>query len=177
MFIYGPIDCFEQIEQCNMSLRAAIIPVTPLQQNCTIFWCDETNKGVVIDPGGDVPVILDAIEELGLDIECILLTHGHFDHVGGAMDLAESTNAPIVGPHKEDAFITSKVVVAGEMFNLDGGRDVEGNRWLDDGDEIKFGNVTLNVAPLPVPIDSAHIFPPCSSINPFAMGSPIPSPP
>ena len=48
-----------------MSLNVAIIPVTPLQQNCTLMWCAETLKGVVIDPGGDVDVIMGAIEQIG----------------------------------------------------------------------------------------------------------------
>jgi len=132
-----------------MPLKAAVIPVTDLQQNCTLLWCSETNKGVVIDPGGDVPAILDAVKEIGITIEKILLTHGHFDHVGGAMDLSEALQVPIVGPHQDDDFITSAVVSTGKMYGLDGGRDVEGNAWLDDGDQITFGTITLTVAHTP----------------------------
>jgi len=132
-----------------MPLKAAVIPVTDLQQNCTLLWCSETNKGVVIDPGGDVPAILEAVKEIGITIEKILLTHGHFDHVGGAMDLSEALQVPIVGPHQDDAFITSAVVSTGKMYGLDGGRDVEGNAWLNDGDQITFGTITLTVAHTP----------------------------
>jgi len=132
-----------------MSLKVAIIPVTPLQQNCTLMWCTDTMKGVVIDPGGDIDVVQDAITEIGFEVVKVLLTHGHFDHVGGAMDLAERTGTPIFGPHEDDEFITSKVVEGGQKFGLGGGRDISGNAWLNDGDTVAFGNVTLNVLHTP----------------------------
>lgn len=132
-----------------MPLKAAIIPVTPLQQNCTLMWCEETLKGVVIDPGGDVDVVQNAIAEIGMTVEKILLTHGHFDHVGGAMDLAEVLDAPIVGPHKDDKFITTEVAAAGQRYDIPGGRDVSGNAWLNDGDTVTFGTITLRVIHTP----------------------------
>ncbi|MBL4693157.1 MAG: MBL fold metallo-hydrolase [Magnetovibrio sp.] len=132
-----------------MSLKASIIPVTPLQQNCTIFWCDETQKGIVVDPGGDVSDLLDALKENQIILEKVVLTHGHFDHVGGAMDLSKATGVPIIGPHQDDAFITTAVVAAQNMYDLDGGKDVVGNAWLNDGDQITFGNITLDVIHTP----------------------------
>ncbi|HEY9163746.1 MAG TPA: MBL fold metallo-hydrolase [Magnetovibrio sp.] len=132
-----------------MSIKAAVIPVTPLQQNCTLMWCAETLKGVVIDAGGDVEVIEEAIRETGMTLERVLLTHGHFDHVGGAMDLAERMNVPIDGPHKDDEFLTSAVVSSGQKYGIPGGRDVTGNAWLNDGDTVTFGNATLQVIHTP----------------------------
>lgn len=132
-----------------MPLKAAVIPVTPLQQNCTLMWCDETMKGVIIDPGNEVDTIIEAVGEVGITIERILLTHGHFDHVGGAMELSERLHAPIFGPHQDDEFITTAVVKAGTLYNLPGGRDVAGNTWLNDGDTVTFGNVTLDVIHTP----------------------------
>lgn len=126
-------------------LKATVVPVTPLEQNCTFMWCEQTMIGVVIDPGGDVDALQDAIKEIGITIDKVLLTHGHFDHVGGAMDLAEQLNVPIVGPHKDDEFITTKVVEGGQKFGLGGGRDISGNTWLNDGDTVEFGNEILNV--------------------------------
>ena len=132
-----------------MSLKVAVIPVTPLQQNCTLMWCEDTLHGVVIDPGGDVEVIRDAIGQIGMTLDKVLLTHGHFDHVGGAMDLAEQAGAPIIGPHADDEFITTRVVEGGQKFGLGGGRDVSGNIWLNDGDTVQFGNQTLRVIHTP----------------------------
>ena len=133
-----------------MSLQAAVIPVTPLMQNCTLMWCDDTKDGVVIDPGGDVDVILDAIEQTGMKPVRILLTHGHFDHVGGAMELAEKLDVSIVGPHEDDAFLTEHVVDGANQFGVPGAwRDITGNAWLEDGDTIEVGNETLRVIHTP----------------------------
>jgi glyoxylase-like metal-dependent hydrolase (beta-lactamase superfamily II) len=63
---------------------AAIIPVTPFQQNCTLLWCEATRKAVVIDPGGDVPQILAAIEQADVTVEQIWLTHGHISITSAA---------------------------------------------------------------------------------------------
>jgi glyoxylase-like metal-dependent hydrolase (beta-lactamase superfamily II) len=79
-------------------LKAAIVPVTPFQQNCTILWEEPSKRAVVIDPGGEVPHILDAIANLGVRIERILLTHGHIDHAGGAAALKEALEQAAVAP-------------------------------------------------------------------------------
>ena len=75
------------------TLRAGIIPVTPFQQNCTVLFDQDTKSGVVIDPGGDVDVILQTIAENDLTIEAIWLTHGHIDHAGGADELPRKAQA------------------------------------------------------------------------------------
>lgn len=61
-------------------------------------------KGVVIDPGGDVKQLVALIKELGVEVEKLVLTHGHLDHVGGSEELADALSTPIVGPHKADNF-------------------------------------------------------------------------
>src|SRR6185295_19722558 len=78
---------------------AMIVPVTLFEQNCTIIWCEATKKAVVIDPGGDVPKIRDAIKQTAVSVEKIWLTHGHIDHVGGAAELRDALKVPIEGPH------------------------------------------------------------------------------
>ena len=70
-------------------MKAVIIPVTPFQQNCSVLWCEDTNKAAVVDPGGENERIEAAIAEQGVEVEKIMLTHGHIDHAGGAADLAE----------------------------------------------------------------------------------------
>ncbi len=78
-------------------LKVLLIPVTPFQQNCSLVFDDVRKVGAVVDPGGDVPVILGAIAESGITIEKILLTHGHIDHAGGAAELKEKLDVPIEG--------------------------------------------------------------------------------
>lgn len=132
-----------------MTLKVAILPVTPLQQNCSLVWCDETNRGALIDPGGDVSEIKQAIKDTGMEVERILITHGHFDHVGGAKQLAEDLSVPIEGPHRGDKFWLDIVVEQGERFNVPGGRTFEPDRWLEAGDTVTFGNITMDVAHCP----------------------------
>jgi len=77
-------------------IRAAIIPVTPLQQNCTLFWCTETMRGAFVDPGGDLPMLKKAAQQHGVTIEKLLITHGHIDHCGQAGVLARDLGVPVV---------------------------------------------------------------------------------
>ena len=69
-------------------MRYTVVPVTPFEQNCTIFWCEKTRRAVVIDPGGDIERILQTLTDEGLTLEKILVTHGHIDHAGGVAALA-----------------------------------------------------------------------------------------
>jgi hydroxyacylglutathione hydrolase len=85
-------------------IKALIAPVTPLAQNCTIVWCAKTRKAAIIDPGGEVPRLLEALKAHDLTLEKIWITHGHLDHAGGAAALQAATGAPIEGPHPDDAF-------------------------------------------------------------------------
>ena len=88
------------------TISVNIIPVTPFQQNCALIWDSETMVGSVIDPGGDVPKILEAITKAGVKVESIYLTHGHMDHVGGAAELAAALyNKPVIGPSMRDDFL------------------------------------------------------------------------
>jgi hydroxyacylglutathione hydrolase len=117
-------------------LRAAIIPVTPFEQNCTILWDETTMVGAVVDPGGDVERIMDAIAEVGCRIEKILLTHGHIDHAGGATDLrAALGNVPIEGPHLADKFLLDGLEAQGRQYGF-GAKNATPDRWLVDGDKV-----------------------------------------
>jgi glyoxylase-like metal-dependent hydrolase (beta-lactamase superfamily II) len=126
-------------------LKAAIIPVTPFQQNCTLLWCTETMQAAVVDPGGDLDRIEQAITEQNVTLERILITHGHIDHAGGAAELAERNGVPIEGPQKEDAFWIDKLATQGAEFGLTGARVFTPDRWLEGGDTVRFGNVEMDV--------------------------------
>ncbi len=125
-------------------LRAAIIPVTPLQQNCTLIWCTATMKAAVVDPGGDLPRIHAAIAEAGVTVEQVLLTHGHIDHAGEAKPLADELGVPIVGPHEDDRFWLARLDEDGRNYGIRG-VVFEPDRWLDDGDTVQIGDLTLDV--------------------------------
>ena len=85
-------------------MNVSIIPVTPLEQNCSLLCCEASGKAAVVDPGGDLQRILAAAREAGVEIEKILLTHGHFDHAGAAGRMARELGVPIEGPYKPDHY-------------------------------------------------------------------------
>jgi hydroxyacylglutathione hydrolase len=119
-------------------LKAAIVPVTPFQQNCTLLWDTQTKAGAVIDPGGDLPRIRAAIAEAGVRVEKILITHGHIDHAGGAAELSEALGVAIEGPHRADAFLLQGLESQGLSYGI-AARAVAPDRWLDEGDEVTIG--------------------------------------
>lgn len=132
----------------NPPLKAAIIPVTPLQQNCTLLWCTETNKGAFVDPGGDLPRLKAAAAQAGVEIEKILVTHGHIDHCGQAGMLAEELGVPIEGPHEADRFWIARLEDDGRNYGIQG-KVFESDRWLTDGDQVTVGNLTFDVRHCP----------------------------
>jgi hydroxyacylglutathione hydrolase len=129
-------------------IKVAIVPVTPFQQNCAILICAATGKAAVVDPGGDVPLIRRAIEQSGASVEKILLTHGHADHAGGAAELRDALGVPIEGPHVGDKFLLDNLETAARMFGFPC-RNVTPDRWLDEGDQAVFGDVSLDVRHCP----------------------------
>jgi len=129
-------------------LKAAIIPVTPLQQNCTLLWCTATNKGAFVDPGGDLPRLKAAAEQQGVTIEKLLVTHGHIDHCGQAGILAKELGVPIEGPHEADRFWIDRLAEDGGRFGING-EIFEPDRWLADGDQVTVGDLVIDVLHCP----------------------------
>jgi len=129
-------------------LRAAIIPVTPLQQNCTLLWCTKTMRSAFTDPGGDLPRLKAAAQQAGVTIEKILLTHGHIDHCGSAGIFAEELGVEIEGPHEADIFWIEKLEEDGGKYGIPG-KPFMPARWLGDGDTVTVGELTFNVRHCP----------------------------
>lgn len=130
-------------------MKYAIHPVTHLEQNCTVFWCEATNQAVIVDPGGEIPRLLKFLDQKTLKLVAILVTHGHIDHAGGVAELAEKRPAPIIGPHEADRFWIDGLTAQGRMFGFASVRSFEPDRWLVEGDTVTFGNETLRVLHCP----------------------------
>lgn len=129
-------------------VRAAIIPVTPFQQNCTLLWCEKTKKAAVVDPGGDLDRIRDAVAQSGVTVEKIILTHGHIDHAGGAAELREVLGIQIEGPHQSDDFLLQRLAEQGKAYGFEA-RAVTPDRWLNEGDTVTVGDLNLDVLHCP----------------------------
>jgi glyoxylase-like metal-dependent hydrolase (beta-lactamase superfamily II) len=126
-------------------MKYKIIPVTPFQQNCTLLWCEETMKGAVVDPGGDLDRILAVAEHEGVTLEKILITHGHIDHAGGTGELAKKLNLPIEGPQKEDKFWIDGLPAQSKEYGFPLAQSFTPDRWLNQNDVVHVGNLTLDV--------------------------------
>lgn len=129
-------------------MKAAIIPVTPLQQNCTLLWCTATMRGAFVDAGGDLPLLRQAVAKTGVTIEKLLVTHGHIDHCGSTAAFARELGVPIEGPHEDDRFWIARLDDDGKRYGIDG-EAFEPARWLHHGDTVTIGDCVLDVIHCP----------------------------
>ncbi len=126
-------------------IKALVVRVTPLQQNCTIVWCTKTKKAAVIDPGGEAPRLKDILRDQGLELEKIWITHGHLDHAGAAQVLHEETGCPIEGPHRDDQFWIDDIGTSAARWGMPDARMFTPDRWLEDGDKVSLGETEFEV--------------------------------
>jgi glyoxylase-like metal-dependent hydrolase (beta-lactamase superfamily II) len=130
-------------------IRIAVIPVTPFQQNCSVIWCDRSLKAAVVDPGGDLDRIEGLLNQQGLTLEKILLTHAHIDHAGATAELARRRKVPIEGPHRGDQFWIDGLPEAGSRYGFEFAEVFTPTRWLEQGDTVTVGHETLEVKHCP----------------------------
>ena len=123
-------------------LKAIIQPVTPFEQIASILYCSETKKCAIVDPGGDIEILLKIAKDNELVPEKILLTHGHIDHAGGATEIAKILRVKIHGPHEDDKFLLDSLEEQGKMFGLNS-KDCSPDVWLDEGDIVTIGKEKL----------------------------------
>ena len=125
-----------------------ILPVGPLQCNCSIIGDETTHQGMVIDPGDDIEDVLDLIEKHNLKIKQIVITHAHIDHVGGAMKLRAATGAPILLNQNDYALLKMLDVQAAWIGMKDPGK-VEIDHSLGQSDKVQAGSLTADVIHTP----------------------------
>ena len=130
-------------------MKIVVIPVTPYQQNCSLVICEATKKAAIVDPGGEVERILNAVKNHNVTVDKIILTHGHLDHVGGTEALAKTLNIPIIGPEKEDAFWLNELEQQSKMFGFPKATSFLPTQWLEEGDHVEVGNIKLSVLHIP----------------------------
>jgi len=130
-------------------LEVRIVPVTPLQQNCSLIFDPVTKHAAFVDPGGDIETLMGALKHFGLTLKHIWLTHGHLDHAGAAAELRERTGIPVEGPHRDDQFWLDQIEESSRRYGIQGGRNVTPDRYLEDGDVLELEGVRFGVAHTP----------------------------
>ncbi|MEH6453429.1 MAG: MBL fold metallo-hydrolase [Psychromonas sp.] len=130
-------------------MKIIVIPVTPFEQNCSLIICEQTNIAAIVDPGGDAQRILSIVKKEGVNVDKIILTHGHLDHVGGTQLVAKALSVPVIGPEKEDLFWLEQLELQSQNFGLPSAKSFEPTRWLAEGEVVTVGNIKLKVLHIP----------------------------
>jgi len=126
-------------------MKVTLIPVTPFQQNCSLLVCPSTGRAAVVDPGGDLELIEAEVARQNVQVEKVLLTHGHVDHCAGAKALAAHYGVPIEGPHEDERFWLDALPEQSKRFGFQAADAFEPDRWLTNGDTVHFGDEELEV--------------------------------
>ena len=125
-----------------------ILPVGPLQCNCSIVGDETTHEAMVIDPGDEIKDILAVVQKHKLEVKQIVITHAHIDHVGGAMKLRAATGAPILLNQNDYALLKMLDVQAAWLGMKSPGK-VEIDHSLGQADVVKVGSLMANVLHTP----------------------------
>lgn len=130
-------------------LQIGIVPVTPFEQNCMIVKCTATNKAAIVDPGGDAESIVAAVKQFGVEVEKILLTHGHLDHAGGVADVVAALKVPVEGPHLAEKPLLERIEMQAKSYGLTGMKNAWSDRYVEEGETVSVGNLTFDVLFVP----------------------------
>ena len=98
---------------------------------------DETKEAVLTDVGGDVPYLLQQVQNKGLKLTAIWLTHGHLDHAGGVVELLKTCDVPVLGPHKDDEFLLQALPQTTAQYGFPVSPSFTPARWLEEGETLK----------------------------------------
>ena len=123
--------------------------VGPIQANCYIVGCEATKKGIIIDPGDEGDRIMREVEKLGLDIQFIIATHGHFDHCAGVMRLKEKIpDVPFI-IHEEDLPFVKDSRNSARQWGMVIDQVPDPDRFIREGERIEVGDITFTVLHTP----------------------------
>jgi hydroxyacylglutathione hydrolase len=125
-----------------------ILPVGPLQCNCSVIGDEISHEAMVIDPGDDIADVLAVIQKHKLKVKQIVITHAHIDHVGGAMKLRAATGAPILLNHN-DYTLLKMLDLQADWIGMQSHGEVEIDHSLDDQDKVEAGSLIANVMHTP----------------------------
>lgn len=129
-------------------MEFTILPVTPYQQNCSLVW-DAAGRAALIDPGGEAERLLAEVARRDLTLQSILLTHGHLDHVGAAVELRDALGIPVIGPQREEQFWLDLLPQQAELFGFPPAVAFTPDQWLEDGDRVEVGSIRFDVLHCP----------------------------
>lgn len=133
------------------------IKVSFFEQNCRIIWNKHSKKGVLIDPGVDLPIILETIKKHEVDITKIWITHGHIDHAAEALDAAQQLNVDIFGPHIGDKDLVGNMQEYVQAMKIDvptyeyfaNAKNYIPSKWLEEGDLLDIDGLEFEVLFMP----------------------------
>lgn len=132
-----------------MSISYRALPVGPIQTNCYIVWDTATKKAAIIDPGGDREVIIEEVNEHRLDVQWVLLTHGHFDHSYLVGDLVNHYSSRFGMSEADVPLLTDSMGIGEPMYDLSKVVSCRPTDYLNDGDMIELGESELQVMATP----------------------------
>ena len=130
-------------------MKVVTKPVTAFMQNTRFITCEETGDTAILDPGGDAHLLLDHIASNNLTVKCVLLTHGHLDHVGASVELASKLDIQIIGPTEEERFWFDALPMQSQMFGFAPHEVFYPDRWLEHDEVFNLGKLNFEVRHCP----------------------------
>ncbi|MBN1541756.1 MBL fold metallo-hydrolase [candidate division KSB1 bacterium] len=131
-----------------MELILETIVTGIFQENTFLLGCPQSKRAVVIDPGDQADRLIALLDNQELQLEAILLTHGHIDHIGAVADLQERFKAAVY-LHRSDEFLASTAAEQARLFDLPVPRSFSVDHWIAQGDIVRVGEIELQVIETP----------------------------
>jgi hydroxyacylglutathione hydrolase len=125
-----------------------ILPVGMLQCNCSIFGDEQTREAIVVDPGDNIPQILEILARHALRVKAIVITHAHIDHIGGAAKLKQATGAPVY-MNENDAELRDQLDVQAAWLGMAPPERTEIDTPAREGDVLQLGPAEFQILATP----------------------------